>query len=97
MTSLVRCLNNNLLNSCTQKQSATEISLKPRQKLNQVVDDALDAEHLKQIIERNALASDDDCQGTRIREEMEEAEAKKLQPFSFNLSLKKPSVILEGS
>ena len=54
-----------------------------RQKLNQVVDDALDVEHLKQIIERNALASEamTSARVFRIREEMEEAEAKKLQPF----------------
>jgi len=52
-------------------------------RLNQVVDDALDVEHLKRILERNALASEamTSAKVFRIREEMEEAEARKLQPF----------------
>ncbi len=54
-----------------------------RARLNQIVDDALDLEHLRNILERNALTSEALTSASvfRIREEMEEAEARKLQPF----------------
>jgi len=47
------------------------------------VDAALDTEHLKKIMERNALATDhmDASRVFGIKEEMEKAEALKLQPF----------------
>lgn len=54
-----------------------------RAKLHQKVDDALDTKHLQEIIERNALAADhlDAARIFHIKEEMEKAEALKLQPF----------------
>ncbi len=52
-------------------------------KLNQVIDDALDTEHLKEILRRNALVeqhmSMEDLYA--VKEEMEKAEARKLQPY----------------
>ncbi len=52
-------------------------------KMNQVIDGALDAEHLKDIIRRNALV--DQHMGLEelyaVKEEMEKAEARKLQPY----------------
>lgn len=54
-----------------------------RRKLLDKVDGALDTEHLKDIIARNALTAEifDDSKLYRVREQMERAEAKKLQPF----------------
>jgi hydroxyacyl-ACP dehydratase HTD2-like protein with hotdog domain len=48
-----------------------------------VVDGALDTEHLKTIIQRNAIATDhlDASRVFSIKEDMEKAEALKLQPF----------------
>lgn len=52
-------------------------------KLNQVIDGALDTEHLKEILRRNALVeqhmSMEDLYA--VKEEMEKAEARKLQPY----------------
>lgn len=54
-----------------------------RAKMHQVIDGALDAEHLKEILKRNALAEQhmglDDLYA--VKEEMEKAEARKLQPY----------------
>jgi superfamily II DNA or RNA helicase len=54
-----------------------------RAKLNQVIDGALDTAHLKAIIERNALV--DNTMSLEhlfaIKEEMDKAEARKLQPY----------------
>ncbi len=54
-----------------------------RAKLDQVIDGALDREHLKAIMQRNALV--DNVLSPEhlfaIREEMEKAEARKLQPY----------------
>ena len=52
-------------------------------RLYQKVEDALDTEHLREIMERNALAADhmDASRVFNIKEEMEKAEALKLQPF----------------
>ena len=54
-----------------------------RAKLHQKVDDVLDTDHLQEIIQRNALAADhlDASKVFHIKEEMEKAEALKLQPF----------------
>jgi len=53
-----------------------------RARLDQVVDTALDTEHLQQILEDHALAHDamDASKVQRIREDMERAEARRLQP-----------------
>ena len=54
-----------------------------RARLCEVVDEALDVGHLQDILNRNALASEslNAARVFRIREEMEQAEARKLQPF----------------
>ncbi|WP_457573269.1 helicase-related protein [Desulfolithobacter sp.] len=54
-----------------------------RERLYKKVDSMLDTEHLKKIIERNALAADhlDAARVFHLKEEMEKAEALKLQPF----------------
>src|SRR5699024_1418940 len=52
-------------------------------RLNQVIDGALDADHLKEILRRNALV--EQHMGLEelyaVKEEMEKAEARKLQPY----------------
>nr|WP_320135549.1 helicase-related protein [uncultured Amphritea sp.] len=52
-------------------------------KMNEVIEGALDADHLKEIIRRNALV--DQHMGLEelyaVKEEMEKAEARKLQPY----------------
>lgn len=52
-------------------------------KLNQVIDGALDTDHLKEILRRNALVEQhmslEDLYA--VKEEMEKAEARKLQPY----------------
>ena len=52
-------------------------------RLHQKVDGVFDHEHIEEIINRNALATDhmDTSSIYRIKEEMEKAEALKLQPF----------------
>jgi superfamily II DNA or RNA helicase len=54
-----------------------------RERQNRVVKDALDHEHLQLLIEEKALAHEQMDAGRvqKIREEMERAEARKLQPF----------------
>ena len=51
--------------------------------LNHKVEGALDTEHLKEIISRNALAEEiiDEKRLFAVKEEMEKAEARKLQPY----------------
>jgi superfamily II DNA or RNA helicase len=53
-----------------------------RARLSQVVDTALDRQHLTDLLEQRALARDtmDAAQVRRIREDMERAEARRLQP-----------------
>lgn len=53
-----------------------------RARLNKVVDTALDRNHLRQLLDERALARDsmDASQMRQIREEMERAEARRLQP-----------------
>lgn len=52
-------------------------------RLNQVIDGALDTEHLREILKRNALVEQhmslEDLYA--VKEEMEKAEARKLQPY----------------
>ena len=52
-------------------------------KLDQVIDGALDTDHLKEIIKRNALVEQSIGldQLYAVKEEMEKAEARKLQPY----------------
>lgn len=56
---------------------------KIKEKMNEVIDGVLDTEHLKEIIRRNALV--DQHMGMEelysIKEEMDKAEARKLQPY----------------
>jgi superfamily II DNA or RNA helicase len=56
---------------------------KIKAKMNEVIEGALDASHLKEIIKRNALV--DQHMGLdalyAVKEEMEKAEARKLQPY----------------
>ncbi|WP_341580955.1 helicase-related protein [Marinobacter metalliresistant] len=58
-------------------------SAEVKAKLNQVIDGALDTEHLKEILKRNALVEQhmslQDLYA--VKEEMEKAEARKLQPY----------------
>lgn len=53
-----------------------------RAKLNQVVDTALDHEHLAELLEERALAHDsmDASRVRQVREDMERADARRLQP-----------------
>ena len=66
-----------------------------RAKLNQVVDNALDRDKLRDLIEEHALAHDsmDASRVREIREDMERAEARRLQPHFvaafFNESFKR--------
>ncbi|WP_419609150.1 helicase-related protein, partial [Thiolapillus sp.] len=52
-------------------------------RLNEVIDEALDTEHLKAILKRNALVEEHMGleQLYAVKEEMEKAEARKLQPY----------------
>src|SRR5690606_5425923 len=54
-----------------------------RAKMNQVIEGAFDTEHLRDILKRNALAEQhmglEDLYA--VKEEMEKAEARKLQPY----------------
>ncbi len=56
---------------------------KVKAKMNEVIEGALDSDHLKEIIRRNALV--DQHMGLEelyaVKEEMEKAEARKLQPY----------------
>lgn len=56
---------------------------KTKAKMNEVIEGALDADHLNEIIKRNALV--DQHMGLEelyaVKEEMEKAEARKLQPY----------------
>ncbi|MGF1869693.1 helicase-related protein [Photobacterium indicum] len=67
-------------------------------KMNEVIDDALDVEHLKEIIKRNALV--DQHMGLEelyaVKEEMEKAEARKLQPYFIRAFFTEAFQILGG-
>ncbi|MBT7445237.1 MAG: DUF3883 domain-containing protein, partial [Methylococcales bacterium] len=67
-------------------------------KMSEVIDGALDAEHLKDIIKRNALV--DQHMGLEelyaVKEEMEKAEARKLQPYFIRAFFTEAFQILGG-
>ena len=54
-----------------------------RANLERIVDGALDAEHLRQLMRRNALTNDVMTKEVlfRVKEDLEKAEARRLQPF----------------
>jgi len=67
-------------------------------RLNQVIDGALDTEHLKGIIKRNALV--DQHMGIAdlyaVKEDMEKAEARKLQPYFIRAFFTQAFTQLQG-
>ncbi|MBE0507868.1 MAG: DUF3883 domain-containing protein [Marinospirillum sp.] len=67
-------------------------------RLNQVIEGALDTEHLKEIIKRNALV--DQHMGLEqlyaVKEEMEKAEARKLQPYFIRAFFTEAFQLLQG-
>ena len=69
-----------------------------KDKLNQVIDGALDTDHLKEILRRNALVEQhmslDDLYA--VKEEMEKAEARKLQPYFIRAFFTEAFQILTG-
>lgn len=54
-----------------------------RARLHQTIDSALDHEHLKSVLDRNALANETMSKERlfQVKEEMEKAEARRLQPY----------------
>ena len=70
-----------------------------RARLTQQVEEALDKEHLKQLLEEKALAhnSMDSSRIKKIREEMERAEARRLQPHFIASFFLKAFELLGGS
>ncbi|MFE8070146.1 helicase-related protein [Marinobacteraceae bacterium S3BR75-40.1] len=69
-----------------------------KEKLNQVIDGALDTEHLRDILKRNALVEQhmslEDL--FAVKEEMEKAEARKLQPYFIRTFFTKAFQTLNG-
>lgn len=67
-------------------------------RLNQVIDGALDADHLKEILRRNALV--EQHMGLEelyaVKEEMEKAEARKLQPYFIRAFFTESFYSLQG-
>jgi SNF2 family DNA or RNA helicase len=70
-----------------------------RAQLEQAVDDAVDQEHVRELLEANALASEsmDTSEITRIREEMERYAARRLQPHYIQAFFTKAFDRLGGS
>lgn len=70
-----------------------------RARQEQVVDQALDHEHLKTLLEEESLAKDvmDGSQLQRIREDMERLEARKLQPHFIQAFFLEAFQFLKGS
>jgi len=70
-----------------------------RARLSQKIDSALDVEHLKSLLNRNALAQE--TMGVdrlfAVREEMEKAEARRLQPFFIRSFFLKAFSLLGGT
>lgn len=68
-------------------------------KLSQVVDAALDREHLRELIEEHALAHDamSATEVRKIREDMERAEARRLQPHFISAFFLESFKLLGGS
>lgn len=71
---------------------------KTKARMNEVIEGALDADHLKEIIRRNALV--DQHMGLEelyaVKEEMEKAEARKLQPYFIRAFFTEAFQILGG-
>ncbi len=67
-------------------------------KLNEVIDDALDTKHLKAILKRNVLVEENMGleQLYAVKEEMEKAEARKLQPYFIRAFFTKAFKTLGG-
>lgn len=67
-------------------------------RMNQVIDGALDADHLKEVLRRNALIEQhmqlEDLYA--VKEEMEKAEARKLQPYFIRAFFTEAFQILGG-
>ncbi|MBW7876639.1 MAG: DUF3883 domain-containing protein [Candidatus Cloacimonetes bacterium] len=70
-----------------------------REKLNTVIDHAFDPDNLRELLNRNALAEDVMSQENlyRIKEEMEKAEARKLQPYYVRLFFEQAAKSLDVS
>jgi hypothetical protein len=68
--------------TCSSKRSATGRS-KRRDELRSKVEGALDTAHIEEILSRNALSEEvmDMQRLYSVKEEMEKAEARKLQPY----------------
>lgn len=71
---------------------------KTRAKLEQAVEGALDTERLREIIKRNALCEEvmDEARLFSIKDEMEKAEARKLQPHFIRSFFKQAFELLDG-
>lgn len=69
-----------------------------RAKLFEVVEGALDTEHIKNILSRNALCEEviDEKRLFAVKEEMEKAEARKLQPYFIRAFFSKAFEQLHG-
>ena len=67
-------------------------------RMNQVIDGALDADHLKEVLQRNALVEQHMQleELYAVKEEMEKAEARKLQPYFIRAFFTKAFQILGG-
>ena len=72
---------------------------KTKARMNEVIEGALDAEHLKDIIKRNALV--DQHMGLEelyaVKDEMEKAEARKLQPYFIRAFFTEAFLTLGGT
>ncbi|MGO9613145.1 MAG: helicase-related protein [Dissulfurispiraceae bacterium] len=70
-----------------------------RERINQVVDSAMDHERLRQLVEERALARDsmDSTQVRQIREDMERADARRLQPHFIEAFFIEAFKLLGGS
>ncbi len=68
-------------------------------RLTQIIDHALDTEHLKGLIEERALAHEslDPTRIQQIREDMERAEARRLQPHFISAFFREALKLLGGS
>jgi superfamily II DNA or RNA helicase len=70
-----------------------------RERINQVVESAMDHERLRRLVEERALARDsmDSTRLRQIREDMERAEARRLQPHFIEAFFVKAFKLLGGS
>jgi len=70
-----------------------------RERLNRVVDQAMDRRHLQELLEERALARDsmDNRRVMEIKEEMERAEARRLQPYFIAAFFLEAFKLLGGS